>query len=369
LHEVFGLPAGTTILPRGPLPLALNPATNNLTAPARFLRHPLVQNRYFFTLPRSLWDDVYRRIGEHAFDDDAVQLEDCLASLCGDHSTNAGLFRGRAFPYHHFHRAPSYRVSAAEMGWEINQAKLDRQLRLLDDRANGLARTARGYLGWLLTNPRFLDEHDTLLNSEARIIERWAMENFGMPTPPVGFGTATRAEKSQFTAANPRFVEFYCRWRLQKLAAPYLPVPLQPLLAGRLPEAILARYLQTGGLFVVPDTFPVPSRDEFRGMLDNALHGSPPEHLAEWMTIIAGNNTAKQAILRFARVFELQHFWRVLHHRHRSVLRRQTTMLKRVFALFLQTGERSIHQDLIEIRRRLGANWIERGASYSLGPF
>ncbi len=349
--------------------LAFNPATNNLTAPARFLRHRLVQDRYFFTLPSNLWDEVYQQIGESAFDDDAVQLEDCLGAICGDHSANAGFLRGRAFPYHHLHRQAFARISAAEMGWEINQVSLDRQLRLADERTNGLAKTARGYLGWLLTNRQFLDEHDALLNAQVQTIARWGTSGFGLPVSPIGFDAATSAEQTAFTTADTRFVEFFCRWRLQGLAAPYLPVPLQPLMTGRLANAILSRHLQTGGLFVVPDTFPVPSRDEFRNMLDDALHRSPPEHLADWTAIIAGNNTAKQSIPRFARIFQLQHLWRVIHHRHRRTVHRRTTTLKQVFASFLQTGERTIHQDLMEISRRLGTDWKERGALYQLGPF
>jgi len=74
-RELFGLSPEIPVVFLGPMPLSLNRATNNLTATADFLRSPLVHDRYFFTLPRNLWDDVYRRIGENAFDHAAAVLE------------------------------------------------------------------------------------------------------------------------------------------------------------------------------------------------------------------------------------------------------------------------------------------------------
>jgi hypothetical protein len=363
------VPPGTEVIFQGPAILALNQATNSLTASAKFLRHALIRDRYFFTLPRGLWDQTYRQIGADAFVPELTELEDELGAICRDHSSNAGLWHGRAFVYNYLRRSGIPRISAAEMRWDINQASLDRQLRIAEQRLNGAAITARGYLGWLSVNPQFLDEHDALLHAHHKAIARWGTAAFGLPTLLPELEWATTEEKMAFQFADGKFVEFFCRWRLQGLAAPYLPIPLGPLLAGQIPPVILQRYLQTGGLFVIPDTFPIPSRDEFRGMLDDALHASPPEYLTEWMTIIAGNNTGKQQISRFARLFELRHFWCVLHHRHSAALYRKSTVLKQVLASFLRTSEKSIHADLIEIRRRLGENWMQRGAGSPLGPF
>lgn len=369
INELPGVTPGMEVILRGAPILALNPEANNLTASHRFLRHELVRNRYFFTLPRRLWDEAYQRIGADAFDPDLVTLEDELGAICRDHSTNAGLWRGRAFTYYHLQRLGYPQITPADAGLSITQAELDRQLQLAEERSGGTVRNVRGYLGWLLLNPRFLDEHDSLLQIHQNVISRWGTDAFGLPSPPPGFDRETTEWQAAFREADVGFTAFFCRWRLRGLAAPFLPVPLQPLMAGQMPEVVLQRHLQTGGLIVVPDTFPVPSRDEFRRMLDDALHRSPPEHLADWMMIIASDNTAKQAISRFARLFELQHYWRVLHHRHPSAFRRKTTVLKQIFASYFETGEQSIHQDLIEIRRRLGDDWIERGAGSAIGPF
>jgi len=367
--ELPGLPAGATPIFQGRPPLALNAATNNLTAPHRILQNELVRDRYFYTLPGNLWDEVVQQVGEGVFDPEAARLEDELGSICGDHSANAGLWRGCAFAYSQLHRPAPFSISAAAAGWGLNQAEIDNRLRVLAERGAGIAGSTRGYLGWLSLQRRFVEEHDDLLRAHVSVVTRWGTAAFGLPVPPVGFDQASSAEQAAFRAADEPFVDFFCRWRLQGLAAPYLPVPLQPLMAGNLPEIVLARYLRTGGLFVVPDTFPVPSRDEFRGMLDDALHGSPPGHLREWMEIISADNTAKQAIPRFSRMFQLQHYWRVLQHRHRRALHRRATPLKQAFASFLRIGVQTIHNDLIEIRRCLAADWAERSAGFPFGPF
>ena len=166
------------------------------------------------------------------------------------------------------------------------------------------------------------------------------------------------------------FEEFFIRWRLAAPAAPYLPIPLQPLMGGQFPVTILPQVMRAGGVFVLPDTFPIPSRDSLRGMLEDSLHGTKaPDHLADWMAIIASDNTAKKSLLKFARLLEVQHYYRILHHRHASVLQRQMTILKEILAAFLGTKQRTIHEDLLLIRNRLGGNWLERGSKSPLGPF
>lgn len=354
---------------KGERPLALNPVTNNLTAPAQLLRHQLVGERYFFALPSRLWEELCRRFGHQTFHPETAELEVELEAVCSNLATGCGLWRGRVFPYSHLRRAQVPNVSTADLGLKIHQGLLDLRCRTAEHRLAGLAQTARGYLGWLLLNPLFLDEHDELVSSCEHVIVRHGVAEFGLPTPPPGFEDLPTAAQAEFRAADERFGEFFCRWRLQGLAAPYLPIPLQPLFASRLPAVALHRHLQTGGLFVVPDTFPVPSRGEFREMLDDTLHGSPPAHLADWMKTIAAGNTGKQTIARYGRLFEFQHYWRVLHHRHRKTFRRRGAVLKDALAAFMQVQVKTIDRDLHEIRKCLGKSWIERGTGWRFGPF
>lgn len=45
----------------------------------------------------------------------------------------------------------------------LNRNRIERSLGLADDRVEKLSEIARGYSGWLLTSPTFLDECDQLL--------------------------------------------------------------------------------------------------------------------------------------------------------------------------------------------------------------
>jgi hypothetical protein len=63
----------------------------------------------------------------------------------------------------------------------------------------------------------------------------------------------------------------------------------------------------------------------------------------------------------FARRFEIQHYWRLLRQRHTSALEGNTSRIETALSEFFGISEQSIHADLIEIRRRLGTEWLERG--------
>lgn len=368
-RDLLGLGPDDALAFRSPLPLALNPTTNNSTVPDAYLQGPLVRERYFFSLPPRLWDEVHQRIGESAFEQSAAQLEDAVGEICNENSGSAGLFRGIAFPYHQLHRVELPRLRPADVGLSITQAELDRQLRISDGRLTGVWTSAQGYLGWLLTCRTFLDEHDALIQEHAPAFAQWGTAAFGQPLPPFALSEAPESEQVAFRTTDAHVAAFLIRWRLLGLAAPYLPIPMQPQFAGSVPDTMLRRFSDVRALFVVPDTFPIPSRDEFRGMLDDTLHSSPPEHLAEWMRIVGAGNSGKRKITRFGRIFQLQHYWRVIQRRHAHSLRRRNKLLGKVLATFLDVEEKVVNRDLAEIRRRLGRNWLDRGVGSPIGPF
>jgi hypothetical protein len=342
------------------------PPDSDLAVPKELIRHPLLADRYFFAIPGALWENISESVGLSSFNPGLAKLEDLTGVSCGGFSCNVGFFRGRAVSFPLLHSRTVRTPPGAKRDWNLNPAAIDRHLQLVNARLQGFAQVSRAYLGWLLTNRSFLNEHDALLKKYARQISRWGVASFAFSPFPKDVDADSQ---QQFIDANRRFVDFFTRWRLQGLAAPYLPIPVQPLMTGSLPESILAAYLRNGGMFVIPDTFPIPSRDEFRNMLEGTLRSAPPEHLAEWMAVVAGNNTAKRAIVRFARLFELQHFWKVLYRRHSTALYRKTKLVIHAFASHLRVQDRMIELDLIEIRKRLGARWKERGAGLSVGPF
>lgn len=353
--------------------LALNAATNNLSVPAHVLRHPLVENRYFFTLPGSLLDDVLGAIGEKAVDPDLVTLERSLSEICGDHSTSVGFWNGQAFPYCLLRTGPMKRPSAEEsntLGWNMHAAQLDNAMRLIEERTEPFTKVSRAYAGWLLTNLEFLNEHDALLTRYSDMVKRWGLGRLGILLPK---GTSLPGDDP---AADPRWKEhtlafeaFFVRWRLQGLAAPYLPVPLQPLMGGDFPASVLPQVARAGGVFCLPDTFPIPSRDELRNLLEASIHGSQrPGHLEVWMSLIAADNAARKSLPKYARLFELQHYWRIVHHRYKAFLRGKIDVLKGVVGRFLGIKQSTIREHLRFINKQLGNDWCSRG-TFPFGPF
>lgn len=356
--------------------LALNPATNNATFPAKFLNHPLVCGRYFFSVPQDVWKWVYGRFGKKAFASELVELELAAIRICKDCSWNVGLRSGSAFTYPLLRSVPRRAKAALSAeGPLVADAEREKH-RLLEEqiekRLKPLRAVARGYSGWLATNRQFLDEHDALFSRWSDMVLHWGLANLGILLPTQGMflpGNDPTVDP-RWPDYSKAFEEFFIRWRLQGMAAPYLPIPLQPLLAGTLPISMLPQLRRAGGVICIPDTFPIPSRDELRNQLEPMLHGvQKPDHLTEWMDFIAKDNVAKRPILRFGRLLEFQHYYRTLDHRHRNALRGKSKVLKQLLAGVLETSEKTIVGDLGFIRQRLGKDWLDRGRSSAIGPF
>jgi hypothetical protein len=221
-----------------------------------------------------------------------------------------------------------------------------------DKRLDAVAAVARGYCGWLLTNRAFLGEQAKLLGRHLTLLGRYRLSKLAV----AGVNSAAPAVRAAPRAAHKfgqALIAFCTRWQLADLIAPGLPVPLQPQVPLTSP-ALATQRMRSGGVMVyLPHIFPVPSRDELREILGDALHArrSSP-HLGEWMDIIAsGNATKTTQIARFARLFELQHYLRILQDRHGDALHRKLTQLRGVFANFFHVGDETIDADLKLIRR------------------
>lgn len=370
----FDLPADSTIRFVGQPILPLNPVMNNATLPARFLRHRLIHDCYFFALPRDVWDQVYNGIGKSAFDSDLVELECAATKICGNCSSNVGLRSGGAFPYSLLRSCRQHKDASDEteepVKADVKQAHFDLALDKMEARLRPLRIIARGYAGWLLTCRQFLEEHDTIFAQWSNMVRRWGLTRLGILLPKGMFIAGDDPTTDpQWSAYSNAFEGFFTRWRLLGMAAPYLPIPLQPLMAGDLAVSLVPQLARAGGVFCLPDTFPIPSRDELRNLLEGALHGSAkPAHLAEWMEFIAKDNMAKRPIARFSRLFEFQHYYRILHHRHTGALRGKTNVVKQVLAHVLDTSQKTIVGDLRFVRKRLGKDWLDRGQPSTTGP-
>lgn len=347
--------------------LVFNPMTNNRSVPKQYRGHPLVGGRYFYTLPPAILDLVVRYLGEGRIDAELLAMERTLSAICGDHASRVGFWQGVAIPSQGL-RTNEVKSFSAEDARSVglNPVQVDHAMRVYKERdVLPLRRAFRGYAGWLVTNRRFLDEQDKLLADHGEAIAQRGTADAGIRiSPPAELAGSLGGDPD----ANPAWHDFctaceafLLRWRLQSLAAPYLPVPLQPLMAGMAPWTVVQRLMQVGGLFFLPDTIPLPSRDQLRGMLEHALHrGEQPEHLAEWLHIIRSDNTARNQMDKYARLFEIQHYWRILHARYASALQGNLGRVESALAEAFGVSKETMKADVATIRRRLGTDWRQR---------
>jgi hypothetical protein len=102
-------------------------------------------------------------------------------------------------------------------------------------------------------------------------------------------------------------------------------------------------------------------------MIEDAIgRSAAPPHLEPWMDLIDARDPGKKSLEHLQRMFRLQHWWRVLHHRHGNTLHGNLERLRLAMAAFLmpkdfgQEGGELIRKDLMEIGKRLGQNWLQR---------
>jgi hypothetical protein len=346
---------------------AWNPMMNNLAVPEEFQRSPLVKGCYFYTLPLDVIDAVVAVLGADRFGADLLHMERQLSEISGDHTCRVGFWQNNAIAYRELRSLPiEFFADDQVRDAGMSPAAVSHALRIYKERDLGaLERFSRGFCGWLLTNRQFLDEHDALLGHHSETVKRWGTQSAATLLPEhyranLIPGTDPNTDPLWPAFAND-YNEFLLRWRLSGLAGPYLPIPAKPLMAGTFPISMIGQLMNAGGVFFLPDTMPIPSRDQLRGQLDNALHRDKGlDHLAEWLDIVRADNMARNRMDPFIRYLELQHYWRILHQRHASAIHRNTGSLEAVFGEILNVSTKQIHTDLIAIRRKLGSKWLHR---------
>ena len=220
-------------------------------------------------------------------------------------------------------------------------------------------------LGWLLTNPLFLNEHDRLWEGAseeligASIPRRIEARRSGHELPA---GWQRQPDSASGVAAQ--FREFCLRWRLSQLAGPYLPVPVEP----RIPNLLASQ--QAAPQFQIPDIIAINGGGLVREMITDSLRQPRAEHLAEWMQIVEPDNQGRKTIHRFARLFELQHYSRALAQRHPNALAGEKEKLRLAFAKFFSASDDTIRSDLHLLKKRLGRDHYQAGGEMvrRIGP-
>jgi len=331
--------------------------------PPEYRQHrSLTGNIPYFTLPNNLIEAVVSEVGQERFDADLLEMEFALSDVCGDHTAQVGFWRGQPILYdllrtNSLSEDPFLLENLPELiGRNAEEARDN--LVELDSKLDWSIMIRRAYSGWLLTNPTFLGEQDQLL-------AEWGEEisQLGIPTvgPPLREGAVVPgAEQAQGRQAEfaRAFVAFFTRWRLESMAAPLLPRPIGMYLPVTDLRVVLGHMRQGGTTFFLPDIYPVPSRDHLRTMLEDALRGPRiPGHLQDWSDIVRADNPARNHLMRWARIFQLQHFVRALVRRHPAAMRRRQTACNHAFATLFHVSSDTIERDIALIDDRLGRDW------------
>jgi len=215
----------------------------------------------------------------------------------------------------------------------------------------------------------FLSELEELTKLYNEQMHRWGTSLVGLPIPstqPTGrFNPTGKVGWSEYDSA---VLDFCIRWRLQGLAGPRIPIPMQPLMSGQFPLSIVEQLMRAGGVFNWPDTYPVFARDELREMLTQALNttSQSAEHLIGWHKIVDSSYKAKNQIPALKRRFRFQHFWRLLRQRHPSAFRRRLNRIELAFADYFRVDESTIRLDRQKVAKSLGTNWDQSEEATSL---
>jgi hypothetical protein len=297
----------------------------------------------------SSWRALLKELGRNRFDADDLALELKLSDICEDHSVQVGFRDGQPILFNRLRTCP---ISFPKPDCDEWRAKSDSEwsncLSQLNRRADYFSSIIRGYLGWLLTNPLFLSEHHRLWEGASEelngtsIPQRIEARRSGHELPD---GWQLQPDGASGVAAQ--FRDFCSRWRLSQLAGPYLPQPVEP----RIPNLLASH--QAAPQFQIPDTIAIDGGGLVREMMTDSLSQPRAEHLAEWMQIVAPENQGRKTIHRFARLFELQHYSRVLAERHPGAVARNKERVRHAFAAFFGTSDDTLRSDLQFVKKRL----------------
>jgi len=355
------------VVDRGPLGLSGRVSFANGVVPVRYQHHEMVAGQYFYTCPSNLLSAVVDEIRDDRFDPELLRMERELSGLIGNHANSAGFHDGMRIPFALFgstSRLPDVNLDDF-VGYDKKQVQLEFRTKELERYSEDLNSTyPRAYAGWLVTNRQFLDEQDRLFAEFPNFMWQDDIRNILVVMPGTiteeavarnGFLSESNAPMAQFMQA---FTDWRTRWRLLSLAGPDLPEPFVGDFSG-ITESIHGMAVDKNSRTIrMPDTMPFPSRDQFRDLVTRvAPKNGPAEHLAEWTSIISTQNTGKSTLVRFARIFELQHYWRIFHLRHAATLQGNLGRLRQAIANHFNVKVRQIELDLSEIGERLGENW------------
>ena len=342
----------------------------------RFARHPLISNRYFFGLPPKLLDAAIQGVGRSKFGSDELDLEHDVSRICEDFSNTVGVYRGHGLTYSDLAYDPSIQMTweqAQECRLQFrNEEEFDRWKIGMQACLLAQAKNRRAYLGWLLTNKQFIQEHDQIILHWEELLRVTGFVGIGSGVSERYFSSSVMDSISEerLEQCHANFSQFFGRWRINGLAAPYLPKVLS-ISASVTPPIPRLHNADANSVFLtIPDIMPVPSRDTLRSIIDDVLATkSDRSQLEDWLPLVSIRSRSSRELERTpgflsCSIFGFRSCPVTEPKTHRCV-----NKLKIAFAEHFHCDLDVIHGDIARIRTRLGKEWEHRGVTLSIGPF
>ena len=332
-----------------------------ISVPEALRRHPRVAGQCVYVLPLQLCNSFFRIIGKDRFNSADVELEIGLAKIAQKDKGCAWFRDGRPMQDALLNPAP-FDSTVLEF---LSQASATLDVKALSRQLESRSRRTRasqcGYLGWLFTNPQFLEEFAELMRDCPEIAATPSLPPqpialpFGNQTVPSFLKTDTTGDSSA-TAMR----QFCQKWRLQSITGPRTMLPLGVQFPVMLPAMSAAHAEHSGALLYIPDIVPLPNREELRLMLEDSARSTAAtaDHLSEWIELVRADTQGKKSIEKFARWYVVQHYMRVLYSRHGDRLHRCGRKIEVVLSQGLRISSDAIHRDLLAMKKRLGPNWF-----------
>ncbi len=338
----------------------------NLILPERLRNHPLVSGKWFYTLPSSVLVKLCSALGPDCFDADILDLDRATSHQADAIKGCVGFHNGLPISDLHLRPLPPINfddptVKKCLEEWRAAGYKVPASNGETTENLEALKKPQRAYLGWLLTNRLFLAELQDLRTQFPD-----AFDGVQSPPAPILFSAiSNREDLPQFLEPNrnstSQAVRDFCqRWRFSRIVGPATYSPISVQFPVALPTRTEIDAQSSGSLLYIPDIAPVPNRDLLERLIQNVVKQTIQRepHLAEWYQLAHAGKLGRKTLNLFAKIYELQHYIRVLYSRHGDRLNRQQSKICNVIGDHVGLNSDQIRLTMKRIRQRLGNGWL-----------
>jgi hypothetical protein len=305
---------------------------------SRHTTDPFVALDVLYVLPSPLTEHLRQRLPD-LFTGQELSFELELHQLCSSYGC-MGVMHGRPIQYYLLASLPALSPELfSRLGRDQSGTSEKAHLAIgsASELLNAVRHRLAAYVGWLITDPRFLAERDELRARWGPLIR----ELGAIPPYPVQVkeGTAlghqpggTRDVTSEFVA---QLNAIYDRWELQRFATWDLPEPRGAQFSGqKLPETIPTPSTQL--TFQHSPILRPPAEFSLQKMAQEIQRQSTPDHLKGWLAVQDQKAPGGLSYGRFYDILRLTYYRdTVLASRYGDRFRGKVTALDEVFADFL----------------------------------